>query len=152
MAMPSKFTAERKEIILNALRIGAPLKDAAEWAGIDPSQLTRWIQRGEKAAEGTSWRNFHDEVRVAQAEPKMKALGIVNREMENKADLAWKFVERRVKGYAPPAPIAPPAPKSATVISLSFAGVPARPQLVPNEAEEGELVEPDELADAAPAD
>jgi hypothetical protein len=107
MPATSKFTADRRETIIQALRIGASLRSAAATAGIEPSTLTRWLQRGERAREGSLWREFRTEIRRAQAEPKLRALGVIWRAMPDRPDLAWKFVERREEGFANTPPSVP---------------------------------------------
>lgn len=139
MGAPTKFTAERRAKIIEALQVGASQRTAAAIAGIDPATLTRWIQRGESAAPTSSWARFVEKVREAEAHPKMRALGIIYNAMADRPDLAWKFIERREHGFAPPTPQAIAPPSAATVIQLRLASGEA-PRLVPNEAVEGEVV------------
>ena len=63
------------------------------------------------AVEGTADRKFHDAVLQAEAEPRTRALGIIWREMENRPDLAWKFIERQEPGFAPPQATPPAQPQ-----------------------------------------
>lgn len=119
MGRPSKFTRPVADRILEALKVGASRRTAAAIAGIDEATLRRWLERGKKESEGP-WRDFLDQVREAEAHPNARALGIIYREMETRPELAWRFIERREPGYAPPvAQVAgTPAP---VVIQLSFA-------------------------------
>lgn len=119
MGRPSKFTEPVKERILEALRVGASRRTACALAGVDEASLRRWLDKGKKESEG-SYHEFLAAVLEAEAHPNARALGIIYREMENRPDLAWKFIERREAGYAPP--VAQPAAAAApVVIQLSFA-------------------------------
>lgn len=143
MPGPSKFTADRRERILEALRYGSSYRTAAAYAGVDPSQLTRWLQRGRAAKEG-AYSDFAAAVEKAEAEPKIRALRIVHDAMADKPDLAWKYVERRERGFAPPQPNMHQAPPQVN-IRLSL---PGHEGAVPvhNEVIEGEVVdEPERL-------
>jgi transposase-like protein len=46
--MASKFTPERQQLILEALRGNPSIPSAASKAGISPVTLNRWLQRGEE--------------------------------------------------------------------------------------------------------
>jgi hypothetical protein len=122
MGRPSKFTAERRRKVLELLMAGASRRTAATCAGIGHQTLARWIQRGETATEGSPWREFHYDVLEAEAHPKIRALSIVYNAMEDRPDLAWKFVERQVDGFAPRTPGAAPPPESPGTIQLHFGG------------------------------
>lgn len=119
MGRPSKFTEPVRQRILEALRIGCSRRTAAALAGIGEATLRRWLDRGAKETQG-GWAEFAQQVAEAEAEPNARALGIVYREMETRPDLAWKFIERREPGYAPPAAQVP-AVQAPVVIQLSFA-------------------------------
>jgi hypothetical protein len=121
MPARSKFTQATRQRILEAKRIGASDRTAAHIAGIDHSTLGRWLSRGKGAGEGSTYRAFHDEFRAAEAEPRLRALAIVHKEMPDNPSLAWKFIERREDGFSPPGPM-PPSPQwpQTTVIQLSL--------------------------------
>jgi len=139
----SKFTQERRERILQALQVGAHRTTAAALAGIDEAQIRRWIARGKEASPGTQFREFYEQVLEAEAAPRMRALGIIYKELPDRPDLAWKFVERKEPGYAPAVPGAASGP-APVVINLSFAdGRPVHPVI------EGEFVEQEESASRA---
>ncbi len=144
----SKFTAARRADIIRGLRLGAPQSVAAQLAGVDKATMTRWMQAGEKAKPGTASRQFFEDVQRAKAEPQMRALEIVHDAMVDKPELAKWYVERQVAGYAPPQPNAHPVQAAPLTINLSFAN-PTTDALraVPNEALEGEVIEPDDVAD-----
>jgi hypothetical protein len=46
--MATKFTPERRQLILEALRENPSVPSAASEAGISPVTLNRWLQRGEE--------------------------------------------------------------------------------------------------------
>ena len=134
MPARSKFTQATRQRVLEAKRIGASDRTAAHIAGIDHSTLGRWLARGKGAGEGSSYRAFHDEFRAAEAEPRLRALAIVHEQMPDNPSLAWKFIERREDGYAPPA-AAPPSPAwpPTTVIQLKLSDGRPLPGLIPSE-------------------
>jgi hypothetical protein len=65
---PSKFTPEARKTILKALAQGNTRKTAAELAGVDKTNLIRWINRGKsKAEKDAEFREFRTQVRLAEA-------------------------------------------------------------------------------------
>lgn len=108
MPTPSKFNEETHQRILDALRLGCSRRTAAALAQVDHKTLSRWLARGAEAGPGTRWHQFALEVGEAEAAPKARALGIIYREMPDRPDLAWKFIERREPGFERPVPGAPP--------------------------------------------
>lgn len=120
MARPTKFTAEVRGKIIDALTIGASRRTAAAIAGVDESQIRRWMARGREADPDSSFREFHDAVIAAEAHPRMRALGVIYKRLPDDPTLAWKFIERREPGYAPPMPSAPAAPTGPVIIQLSL--------------------------------
>jgi hypothetical protein len=121
MGRPSKFTAEAKQRILEAKRVGASDKTASRVAGIDPATLRDWLKRGKDGAKDSSYAKFLDAFEEAAAHPRERALGIIYNALPDRPDLAWKYVERREDGYA--APIAQPAAVASGPVNimLSFA-------------------------------
>lgn len=123
----TKFTTAVKDRILEAAKIGASQETAAYVAGIDPATLSRWLAKGREQLSKASdldnlpaFAQFATDFHSAQVAPNIKALAVINREMENDAKLAWKFVERREKGYQPPIPQAPDRPQ-VQILQLSLA-------------------------------
>jgi hypothetical protein len=117
---PSKFTAETRRGVLKALQYGASRRTAAHSAGIDESTLRRWLEEGESASGTSQKGKFRADVLNAEAHPKARALEIVYRWMEDKPELAWKFLERREGGFEPPVPTAQSVPSGPVVIQLSL--------------------------------
>ena len=140
MPTPSKFTAETRQRILEAKRIGASDRTAAQIAHVDHSTLGRWLARGKDAPEGSRFREFHDEFRAAEAEPRLRALAIIHEQMPDNPSLAWKFIERREPGYAPPISAVPQWPPTKQVINLTLGdGKPEPPGMVPGDVINVEL-------------
>lgn len=139
MPTPTKFTADRKKKIIEALTVGASRSTAAAIAGLgDESVLRRWITKGKEAAPGTSFAEFYEAVLEAEAHPRMRALGVIYNELPDRPDLAWKFIERREPGYAPPMPNIVPS-QGPVVIELALSGG-APLALAAAEIVEGEIV------------
>jgi transposase-like protein len=143
MPTPTKFTGETRQQILEALQVGASRRTAAAIARVDEATLRRWMEQGKSAGEGTRFREFYTQVLEAEAHPRMRALGIIYRAMEDKPDFAWKFAERRESGFAPPMPQALQAAPQVQ-IQLSFHDGGALAPSVVQSFIEGEVVEQDE--------
>jgi hypothetical protein len=97
----SKFTADAREKALEARAFGAPLSDCAAYAGVDPRTMGRWLERGKNSAErGGIYADFHAEWLRVTAAPRIRALRIWHEAMADKPELAVKFAERQIDGYA----------------------------------------------------
>jgi DNA invertase Pin-like site-specific DNA recombinase len=66
VAAQSKFTAERRQIIVEHLAAGFSRRGAARAAQIDHETLSRWLKRGAKGAPDGRWRTFFDAVTLAE--------------------------------------------------------------------------------------
>jgi hypothetical protein len=144
MPTKSKFVAETRTKIIQALSVGASRRTAAHIAGVDEATLRRWCERGKGATEGR-YAEFLTEVLKAEASPRMRALGVVYKDLPDNPMLAWKYVERKEPGYAPPMPnMAPSAAPVVIQLSLSDGSMPpilgAPPALVDGIIE-GEIVD-----------
>lgn len=80
-------------MILELLGAGTSRRAAAAAAGIDHATLLRWLRRGEKAAPGGRWRAFYDAVLVAEADPGLGALGMVEYPFDGDPWAAMRFLE-----------------------------------------------------------
>ena len=120
MGRPSLFTAERRRRILEAKRVGASDRTAARVAGIAPPTLKDWLRKGREGKKDSAYGRFLEDFEQAAAHPRERALGIIYEALPDRPDLAWKYVERREDGYAPPqlAPVAQPV--TPVAITLSF--------------------------------
>lgn len=114
------FTAQRRERILRAKRVGASDRTAAQVAGISSSTLQDWKRRGREGTKDSAYRKFLEDMEEAEAHPKERALGIIYDSIADRPDLAWKFIERREGGYEPPAREPAPAAIQPVSITLSF--------------------------------
>lgn len=120
MGRPSKFTAATRERILQAKRVGASDRTASRVAGISPPTLRDWLSKGEKGSPESQYRRFWEEFEEAAAHPRERALGIIYNALPDRPDLAWKYIERREDGYAPPVPTTAAAQAGPVSITLSF--------------------------------
>jgi len=70
MARPSKFTPERRQRILGAIRAGSFAEAAAEFGGISASTFYEWLERGRGG--DARYAKFAEEVRQASAEAEVR--------------------------------------------------------------------------------
>jgi transposase len=87
MARPSKRTPQVEEAIIRALKAGSTRVAAAEYVGIDRTQLWRWM------AQSATFRNA---IMRAEAEAEVSCVGVIKKaanEGDWHAALAW--LERR---------------------------------------------------------
>lgn len=124
-----KFNEVVKQRVLAGAAVGMSTKSCAELAGVTDMTVYRWLERGErelKEWDGESdlgaYGQFYADFRAIQAGTRQRALQIVHREMENKPELAWKYIERREKGFEPPAPAAPERQTGPVTIQLTLHG------------------------------
>jgi len=82
---PSKFTAERQERILDAIRAGNYIEPAARAAGIGKSTFYEWVER---------YPDFSDAVKSAQAEAEIGRVAIVKQAGEEHWQAAAWWLER----------------------------------------------------------
>lgn len=143
----SKFDASRKSKILEVLALGASMETAASLARINPVTLYRWLRAGQDAAPESQYGKFWLDVQEARAMPRLRALQTVYNELEDDPTMAWKFLERREPGFAPPSSLSA-GPAGPVVIQLSFSNGQALPHATGAlddgiiDVEEAELVEP----------
>jgi transposase-like protein len=100
----SKFTAATRDIVLSSLRFGVSRETAAHIAGIDPTTLGRWIERGRTGAEGRLFKEFRDGVMRAEAEPRLKLAAAAYRAALDDPVLAWKIAQRIEPAFRPEQP------------------------------------------------
>ena len=65
-----KLTPNVHKAVMKALGFGCPLKEAAEYAGVHPSTLYRWLERGRRRKAGPFRRLSDDVLRALRPEPK----------------------------------------------------------------------------------
>ena len=82
----SKFTLERKNRVLNALRAGNTLSAAAKYAGVSPPTVKRWMEDLE---------GFADEVSKAEADAEVGTVAVIRQAMPKSWQAAAWWLERR---------------------------------------------------------
>ena len=146
MGRPSKFTAAARAKVLEALGYGASRVTAANYAGVDEATLRRWVARGKEQAAGP-WHDFLIAVLEAEAQPKVRALRVISDDVAVSPTTAWKFVERREPGFAPPMIHQPAAVGAPVIIQLGFADSTIPALTPPETVIEVGTVEPDDEPD-----
>jgi hypothetical protein len=116
----SKFTPERRAVILEALREGCSRRTASGLAGIEHAQLYRWVKRGEETGAPDTYREFAQAVICAEAVVSGKAVTILNRAMDNEPKWAAWWLERRDPEFAPPRARMEVAPEQTRVVVLTL--------------------------------
>lgn len=87
MARPTKRTPEVETAILNALRVGNTRTDAALAAGVSRGAIAEWCRR---------YPAFLSAVEKAEAEARLRFVGIIATAARTKWQAAAWFLERRV--------------------------------------------------------
>ncbi len=90
MARPSKRTPEVETAILNALRVGNTRTDSALAAGIGIGTLGAWCRQ---------YPQFRADVERAEAEARLRFVGIIATAARTSWQAAAWFLERRVPEY-----------------------------------------------------
>lgn len=91
---PSKLTPERQEKLIQAIKAGNHLNVACAYAGIDYSNFRMWMRKGEAQKSG-SYRDFHDAVKLAEAELEVKVVANWQKEIPNNWKAAESFLSKR---------------------------------------------------------
>lgn len=92
MGRTSKFDDERVNKILQALRVGATLAVAAQFAGIDETTLHRWRTR---------YASFASQIKEAQASAEITWLAVIERAATTSWQAAaWKLERLYPDRYA----------------------------------------------------
>lgn len=89
-----KLTPECQERLIEAIRAGNYNSVAARYAGIDPSTLRRWLRRGRDAKSGR-YRSLYLAVRKAETYAEIRAVAIVQKQMEGNWRAAVSYLERK---------------------------------------------------------
>ena len=92
MGRPTKFIPEITDTILQALKIGATYKDAAEAAGVAFNTFNEWVKRGEEGHK--PFNAFYESVRKAEAQARLNYLTTIA-QAAAKGD--WKAAEAYLK-------------------------------------------------------
>lgn len=121
----SKFTPAVRQLIVDGLKAGLPIRHACALAGIDTAQFYRWRTRGETAAEGSTWRQFFLDCEGAQAEMVKGSLAVITQAATDGdwRAAAWKLERRMPEQFG--ARERPAASSGPVVIELAWPGSPA---------------------------
>jgi hypothetical protein len=94
MARPSKLTKDRHDLIVRAMRAGNYRDAAARAAGITPSTLYAWLERGANEDSGP-YHEFAEAMQRAEGEAEVYAVAIVRQAMPEDWKAALSYLERR---------------------------------------------------------
>lgn len=89
-----KLTPETEKRILDAIRAGAFMEQAAEHAGIDKTTLYRWLARADEPRAPTKFRDFRHALTQARADAEVAAVTSVRRAMPDDWRAAAFYLER----------------------------------------------------------
>lgn len=98
MARPTKLTPETQERIIQALKAGNYREPTARSAGIAPSTLYSWLERGEADVEqgkATIYAEFVEAVRRAEGDAEVHAVAVLRRAMMQDWRAAAEYLKRR---------------------------------------------------------
>lgn len=90
VARPSKLTPELQERILQAIRGGNFREVAAQWAGIAPETLSRWLARPE-----SRFVTFRQAVLEAEQQAEIRAVALILKAAETDPRNAQWWLERK---------------------------------------------------------
>jgi len=123
---PSKFTAERRAMVMAAKRFGCSDETAAWHAGLNKSTLSRWLDRAERAAEGSTWHDFWVDYCRVIANVRMTAAGRALQAAADNPAMAVKVASLLEPAFRPE----PPAPLETqvqrVVVRLELPSMPHR--------------------------
>ena len=99
MGRPTKFDAEKLDLICRAIEVGATRKIAAYAAGIDVSTLYAWLSKGRNSNDQNDvFKEFSDRIKTAEGMSALRDLSIITRASETDWRAAAWRLERR-HGY-----------------------------------------------------
>jgi hypothetical protein len=90
----SKFTPERAEKILEALRLGVPQNTAVTYGGISESTFYNWLADAKKDDAPTHLVEFLESVKAARAEAEVRSVAIIQNAARKQWQAAAWFLER----------------------------------------------------------
>lgn len=92
---PSKFSEERAERLLQAVRGGNYLKTACAFAGVDYTTLRRWVHKADEPSAPQEYRDFRDALEKARADAEVASLAKIHKAAnEGQWQAAAWFLER----------------------------------------------------------
>ena len=120
MPTPSKFTADRRQALLEAPTFRASERTCAREAGIDHETLRRWLKRGEESQDDGNFRDFFEAWEAATSHPRVRALRSLYKAVPDDVRAAQWFLERSEEGFEPPNTRQAPPKIGPVVVALSF--------------------------------
>lgn len=90
----SKLNDAVQRRIVEAIKAGNYASVAARYAGIAPRTFRRWMVQG-ASSKGGKYRTFHDLVRQAQTFAEIRAVAILQKQMEENWRAAIAYLERK---------------------------------------------------------
>lgn len=90
----TKFTEERAEKILEALRLGVPHKTAAVYGNIGESTLYKWLADARKDDAPPHLVEFLEAYKAARAEAEVRSVAIIQNAARKQWQAAAWFLER----------------------------------------------------------
>lgn len=94
MGRPTKFTPDRADKILEALRLGVPQATAVTYAGVGESTYYRWLSDATKPDAPDDLREFREAVQAARAEAEVRSLAVIQNASRKTWQAAAWFLER----------------------------------------------------------
>jgi hypothetical protein len=95
MARPAKLTDETAKVIVDAIKVGCPIKVACQAAEIGSTTFKSWMARGKSEDEADApYRAFRAAVRKARAHGESFALKVIQDAMPDHWQAAAWFLER----------------------------------------------------------
>ena len=95
MGRPTKLDETTARAILDALKVGCPIRVACQAAGVGPTTFKSWVARGKSLDEADApFRAFRADVQKARAAGEAAALKVIHEAMPTTWQAAAWFLER----------------------------------------------------------
>lgn len=94
---PSKFSAEVGERIVTALKSGAFREVAAQWAGVSPRTMVRWMKEG-KERPNSALGEFRRQVLEAETQAEIRVGLVAFQAAQKDPAYALKYLSVRWRG------------------------------------------------------
>lgn len=93
---PPDISKEKQDMVVDALRLGCYMKTAADYAGVEFTTVTRWIELGAKEDEG-AYRKFYEATKKAIGDSQRNALDSIKRASDGVEVTKTKTVTKQLK-------------------------------------------------------
>ncbi len=92
---PTTLTPETSEIIVQAVRLGAPLEMAAKYAGVGERSLFRWVEDGKASEDDENiYRQLWHQIEQATAENCLRSLQRLQQAAEGEKDGLGEWIRK----------------------------------------------------------